>query len=342
MLSRIFGGRGRTVICPKCLNTTKVAEDLICNEKLPNGERCGYQFPIRYAENFKDADPLFIQVFGWTAHGKTVFLDALRLVLLDMRKLWPEYVHQSVTELDMEHEKVLRASLRKGEMPRPTDKRDRQQNEVYIMEVENMVRYGSRWLVLMDFAGEMFARFDVPVHDMPFLIKTQTTFLLLSIPQMTRSNKGESLDQLMNIYIETMTKHKVDFKRERRKLVIVLTMADDLLADLPDELRDYLRSDDIWSRLRSKNSLPMTEEEMAAYVENMEQASRNVREWLLTDSDGAPGGANLVALIERNGIEARYALISATGHAPDPSNQIPISPYRVLDPFFFALEMDGR
>lgn len=329
------------IMCPKCLTRLKVTEDLKeCPVLLPNGETCGYQFPSRYLQNAHYAEPFFVQVFGWTQHGKTVFLDALRLMLLDMGKFWPGYTHQSLTELDMSHEKVLRASLKNGVMPKPTDIRSRDQNEVYIMQLDNMPRWGSRSLVIMDHAGERFARFDVPADEMPFLVRTLTTFMLISIPRIKEIGQGEAMDQLLNIYIETMTKNKVNFRKENRKLVIVLTMAD-LIEELPPHLRQYLVTDDHWSMMRGKERpQPMDLAEMQAYLERMQWVSDEIKDWLSSDGDGAPGGANLVGLIKNYNIDARYTLISATGSTPTGETQI--HPYRVLDPFFWALEFQSR
>ncbi|MEM7128915.1 MAG: hypothetical protein AAF702_21460 [Chloroflexota bacterium] len=341
ILTNIFGIKNK-IKCPKCQQISRVDTDTAtCSQTLADGTTCNYVFPLQYIKNYNDATPLFVQVFGWTGHGKTVFLDALRLHLLDMRKLWPDYTHQSVTQLDIEHERQLRSTLRGGGMPPPTQRRDRQQNEVYIMKLENMLRWGSKWLVIMDHAGEKFEDFNnVPVEELPFLLNTATTFMLISIPKM---ESGESMDQLLNIYIETMVQNKINFNTKRRELIIILTMAD-MLPQLPPVLKNYLRQDNIWNSLRSPHTMPVTEDDMESYIAQMKQVSDVIRRWLLTDSDGAPGGANLVGLIERNNIQAHYTLISATGHDVtelDTDDGMQIMPKRVLDPFFWALEYEA-
>jgi hypothetical protein len=83
------------------------------------------------------------------------------------------------------------------------------------MKLEQMLQWGSHWLVIMDHAGEIFKDFHVPVDELPFLIRTPTTFMLLSIPQIRKADRGESIDQLLNIYIETMLKHDVNFRKRR-------------------------------------------------------------------------------------------------------------------------------
>lgn len=344
-----------TLICPKCLTTLKISPDAdikTCPVKHSDSSTCDYEFPIRYVQNSAYAQPFFIQMFGWTEHGKTVFIDVLRLILLDMRKLWPQYTHQAIAQLDMEHERVLRAQLRQSQMPESTHVRDRQQNEVYIMQLDNMVRWGSRSLVIMDHAGEMFANFEVPVDEMPFLIKSPTTFMIISIPKLKKMQKGEAMDQLLNIYIQTMVQEKINFRKNRRKLVVVLTMAD-IIPSLPANLKHYLSTDIVWDNIRSTKSAHMSLQDMDAYIERMQWVSDEIKDWLQADVDGAPGGANLVGLIEANNIEARYSLISATGYDiealalsniknDDSVKGVQLNPRRVLDPFFWALEFQSE
>jgi len=309
--------------------------------------------------DFFAAEILPIQVFGWSGHGKTVFLDTLRLMLLDMRKIWPDYTFQSISQKDMEKESELRGTLRQGKMPDSTKPvSDLSQLDVYIMKLENIVNYRDKWLIVMDYPGELFQKFDVKSHLMPFLKGSNTTFFIISVPLLTDPNRpsGESIDQLMNIYIETMLRIEEEDKKDRlkrdrdrftfggqkRQIIVVLTMADMLIGHIPIELRRYLQNDTMWSRLRSPNSKPFTPQETAAYYEGMETASERIRHWLLTDSDGAPGGANLVGLLEGTNVTAHYSLISAVGFHPDEKQPMPVQPKRVIDPFLWALRFDKQ
>lgn len=341
VLGRILG-RTKDVQCPRCLEVTTVRSD-------GQGQRCrakgcDYEFPIQYIQEYELYERMFIQVFGWTAHGKTVFLNAMRLMLLDIGKLWPQYTQQGITELDMTHERLLRAELKNGKMPPPTTLRDRRPDEVYITKLDTIPRWRSTWLIMMDHAGELFSRFDVEdVKIMPFLLKTPITFFLISIPK-TKDDSigraGEAMDQLFNTYVQTMLENKINFRKMKRQLVIVFTMADKI-PDLPPELRQYLATDDMWAKMRSRTSVPpMDDEAMSNYLTKMHEIDRAIRDWLLVDVDGAPGGANMVRRIEKEGIDARYSLVSATGYDVEQfqNESIPIMPRRILDPFFWAME----
>jgi hypothetical protein len=363
----ILGGNKKSVRCPKCLENVEVPKDgsmpsnWKCKVNLgakdeEKQQGCYFPFPIRYVNYYEYAELLPVQVFGWSGHGKTVFLDALRLMLLDMRKVWPDYTYQAITQLDMQKERELRSTLRQGMMPPSTQKSsDLNQYSVYIMLLEKMLRYMDKWLVIMDYPGELFQQFKVNVELMPFLEKSRTTFFIVSIPLMMDDKgnvTGESMDQLLNIYLETMLNLERDSKRdgkrgnfnfskERRQIVVVLTMADKLIGHLPQSLRRYMQADTTWSRLRSTTQQPFTDSEMADYIKEMRQVDYEIREWLLSDSDGAPGGANLVGLLESHKqITPHYTLMSAVGFEPNEKNPMPIQPKRVLDPFFWALEFE--
>ena len=290
--------------CPKCLTRYEVSDSMIdilkvngCMAQLTKGDEegaevCDYEFPLQYLNNVESTSPLFVQVFGWTKHGKTVFLDSLRLMLLDMGKMWSGFNYQAVTEMDIEKDRELRAYLRRGYMPESTQLLTRQQNQSYIMQLRRIPRYGNRSLIIMDHAGERFEHFDVPTGEIPFLLHTPTTFMIASIPEIEKQGQGHSIDQLLNIYIETMLRNGIDFNKQRRKLIIVLTMAD-LITQLPPHLRRYLSSDNIWSQLRSRKPASMGDVEMAAYLERMQWVSDEIRYWMLNDVDGAPGGTLL-------------------------------------------------
>jgi hypothetical protein len=398
-MNNIFKRSGHyEVICPKCLTHITFDEStrhrlLNAEIKIPNpkggddirepggcpgrlrepkeGEDegdvpvCGNVFPLRYLNNVSEAPPMFVQVFGWSLHGKTVFLDALRLMLFDMRTLWSDFVHQSVTQEDMEYDKILRQYQLHGYLADSTQKKELAETEISILQLNNMVRWGSRTLVVMDQAGERFDVLDgVPVDKIPFLQYTTTAFMLISLPQLFKEQGGRSVDQLLNIYIETILRieeasrnRKQNNRRKKtslkRKLVVVLTMAD-IIHDLPPHLRNYVVSDETWFRLRTKGIFHMSEYDMAQYLERMEWVSNEIREWLLRDTVGVPGGSNFVGLIESSNFEVRYTLISATGHddlrkRPKGSSQnsgdgvagIEITPKRVLDPFYWALEFQS-
>lgn len=398
-------GKEKEVRCPRCLNIVPLEKNRTqqrCNKFLPNehGElkiECGYDFPLLYMEHYGEAKPVPVQVFGWSSHGKTVLLNAMRLMLMNMGQIWPDFDYRAITDLDIEISRKLRLEMENGLVPPATQWRDLKNNAIYIMQLNNMVRWGSRFLVMMDHAGERFdalERFES--HQIPFLThKDTTTMIFLSVPMLrgqlvgkeaaklaieqrnaqregleipkgTNAHFGRSMDELLTIYIQAMVtadKHELQrnqpglFKRiggavkealirDKRKMVVVLTMADIFINDLPSNLRDYLAMDDMWDQVfnyQKAGKQDLDVEFMEKYMARMQKVSDAIRDWIFNDLRDI-GGAEFIKSIESNNIEARYTLVSSLGHNEvslphfRPEMGTKIAPKRVLDPFFWVLE----
>jgi len=408
LINRVTGlGNEKVVRCPRCLNEVTLDKKRAfheCDKFLPNehGELkipCKYVFPPLYVENYGTAIPVPVQVFGWSSHGKTVYLNAMRLLLMNMGQIWPEYDYRAITERDIEFSRLLRTEMENGIMPQATQPQNLHENYIYIMQMNNMVRWGSRFLVMMDHAGERFDYLEeFESHEIPFLTHKDTTTLLflsvpllrgelvgraaaelkaeqmeamregLDIPKRKSEHFGRSMDELLTIYIQAMVVHdKHEMQRNqpssffgrareaikaviqsRRKLVVVLTMADVFLNDLPANLRDYLILDDMWDRVfdfqGAKGTQGLDVDYMEKYMSRMTKVSDALRDWIFNDLRDI-GGAEFIKSIENNNIEARYTMVSALGHnevsLPHRMQQnigTKIAPKRVLDPLFWILE----
>jgi hypothetical protein len=320
----------KQLICPHCL-----AEIRSWNkpERCP---KCKGKLPVQYVDDFDGHPPFFAQVFGWSRVGKTVFLSALTLMLIKMSKVWPRYRHSAATDASQRKVQEINEYLAKGKMPNLTQLGPQ---EVYIMVLGNMERWGSRALVTRDCAGEIFDSMEVPVEQAPYLLNAPTTFMLISLPDLPSSG-GRSMDMLMNNYINTLMKHGVDFKKERRKLVVVFTKGD-IISDLPPNLQNYLVSDPLWAAVNSPSDVKqMGVTAMQEYIEVMDRVSDAIRDWMQRDASGR----NFVRLAESKSIDMRFSLISSTGAPVGEDGQMPValSPRRVLDPYFWALELQSR
>ncbi|GCE08116.1 hypothetical protein [Dictyobacter aurantiacus] len=335
MLNQILNFiEGQYVYCPRCLHRlpirSQVKQDVPCEE-------CHFTIPLAYIRGCKDAPPVFVQLFGLTEAGKTMFLDMLRLHLYDMDRAWGAagFYAQPITQLDVEHKNVLQAERVEGVLPGSTPKRDRDQNEVYIMSLKHMVRWGSRFLVVMDHAGEQFGRLVIDVAEIPFLQHTPVTIMLLSLPDLLRDKMR--VDNLVNSYITSLEERRVNFARERRQLIIVFSKAD-IIPDLAPELRDYLSQDTVYESL--KGNFTLSEAELDAYMQQMEVISHATRLWV---EKSVQGGAAMLHMLDDRGIDTRFTVMSATGHPlSTDGNRLAPSPRRVLDPFFWLLEYYKR
>ena len=132
---------GQYVYCPRCLKRLPIRSQI--NQDVPC-EECGFMIPRAYISGCKNAPPVFVQLFGLTGAGKTMFLDMLRLHLYDMDQAWGAtgFYAQPITQLDLEHKETLQRERAEGILPGSTPKRERNQNEVYIMSLNRMARWG--------------------------------------------------------------------------------------------------------------------------------------------------------------------------------------------------------
>jgi hypothetical protein len=287
--------------------------------------------PMTYAQD-RNTPPIFIQLFGLSGTGKTTFLDMLRLHLYDMDQIWPGFHDRPLTQLDADHKQILLTERRQGIMPGSTPKRERNQNEAYIMYLHYMERWRSCFLVLMDHAGEYFRQLNVPVGEVPFLQHAPVTILLLSLPDMERD--GQRVNDVLNSYITSLERIGVNFVQ--RQVVIVLNKAD-RISNLPRALSDYLISDTIYMSLRDRRQLPVLDQTaINQYIGNMQYIDGIIADWLKRE---IPGGAAMLGMLSAKGIQVRFTVMSATGHElSGNAATIEPAPRRVLDPFFWVLE----
>lgn len=315
--------------CPYCLTETR--------DYGHSCSKCRVKLPVLYADRYFTHPPFFVQVFGWPGVGKTVFLSALTLVLRQMGKVWPNYSFMPATEVAQAKLTEINKHLAKGVMPAATQ---RGKNDVYVMILQSTERWGNRMLVTRDCSGEVFDTFQVSTAEAPYLVSVPTTLMLVSLPDLRNADDGKSVDLLVTSYINTLRVNGLDFNSPSyggRRLVVVLSKGD-LIEDLPTDLRNYLMSDPIWAILDTPGvTLQWNATSMEKYLITMKKASDALCTWL-QNIDFA--WINFVRLAQQHKISLRFSVISSTGGPVGPNNTLPttLTPRRVLDPYFWALE----
>jgi len=329
-----FLGRKDRIICPRCLSEVRVdtrnPKDTKCN--------CDYVIPQLYVREYAVALPVYIQMFGWSQSGKSTWLDVLRLHLYGITKIWSDSYVEAVAQIDIDHKQILRTERVKGLMPGATPKKTRDQNEVYLNLLKSGQRWSSRLIVIMDHAGESFERLDVPVKEIPFLLGTPTTIMLICLPDMEMT--GKTFFEVVQIYVRALENYGVNFKKAGRRLVIVFSKAD-MIINLPINLREYLETDELAPILMPKSDsenthFSFTGMALVDYLERMGRFSEAIREWVSTSVED--GQAGLLKLKEKN-IDTRFVIMSSIGQTAGAGE---LRPGRVLDPFFWALEFQSR
>lgn len=266
--------------------------------------------------------------------GKTVFLQAMTLMLKRMGHIWPNYSFAALNDSSQRPINAMTAHLGQGEMPLATESGEQ---EVCLLELRNMVRWGGRTLVTQDCPGEIFDTMTIPLRQARYLLSAPTAFMLIAAPGEEPAEGGRTCDQLLNNYINTLVARAIEPHHNPRTVVVAVTKADQVTT-LPKELRRYLVADPLWAAVSGKSTLQHFDEQaMGEYIAYMNYISGQINLWLQTDV----AGRNMLRLAERHSINLRFAVISSTGEAA--TNGVltseRLAPRRVLDPYFWALEL---
>lgn len=322
----------RNIICPFCLT------ELRSIGRLTRCPECSQALPPLYLNDYATTKPFFSQIFGWSQVGKTVYLQALTLVLDGMANVWPSYAPAPATDLSIEMLRNVRTKLAQGKMP---DSTKAGEDATYIMQLYEMARWGNRSLVTRDFAGELFDPMVILTTNVPYLPYAPTTLMMVGPDGDISNEGGRTMEQLLNNYINTLLHYGVDFRASPRTVIVVLTKAD-IIPDLPPSLRAYLMNDPIASAITTVGSgIALDDSGMASYISTMASISDQIKQWVY---DCSPHGKTFIRMAAQRAIELRFTLISSTGAAVEPGRDLTeqLAPRRVLDPYFWALEFQSE
>ncbi len=316
------------------------------------GARCGHcRLPISrdLRQALEKTEPLIIQTFGSSQHGKTTYLCALTMTIVRMGRLWSSYACRALSERSRRRLLEVGSYLKTGALPPP---RTNDGDEPTVLLLRQLGWYGDRLMIYGDAPGEAFDSVYVEPRRVPFLKHASVTFLIASLCDFEESSDGRSIDMLIDSLVASLEHQGVDLCARRRCAVVVLTKGDTVL-DLPLSLRRRLVRDPLWLALRgedpeargsrdnraqdlgsrSERWLPNEER----YLDGMCETDEELRRWV---SSRCEQGSNLLQIAEDNGITLRFSLVSATGSEPDENNFLTHawSPRRVIDPLLWALD----
>ena len=233
----------RRASCPYCLaSVSESTEPTECQE-------CHKEIPPSYLREHRNLRPLALQIIGWRGHGKTAYLSALVMALAKLGKIWPRYLYSAATEATQRRLQEIFQYSESGRLPPPTP---HDADECHVLMIRNMEHWGSRALLLRDCAGEELDCVERPMARFPFLLRAPVSLMALSLADIAQA-RGRSMEMLMNDYVSTLTRHGVDLRQARRKLVVILTKAD-LIYEMPAALRSYLVSDPLWAAVNAGES----------------------------------------------------------------------------------------
>jgi hypothetical protein len=269
-----------------------------------------------------------VGVVGFPGHGKTVFLTSLFYLLKGIQRVsvWPGYYWQPLDDNThaVLHDKV--PLFETGELPDATPVNFPRPSLIYFNKLPH---YGRRFIILWDVSGEVYENTDMLTDHGRFVARSTVVLFIVSIPRLG-DRWQDRMDALLDTYVQAVhSRMRADIK-EDQNIVVVFTMADQVLDMLPGELAEYLQQGS-YSWYLAKDAAGVK-----ARMDEINGKSEMIKAWLAEKSCGA-----FLSKVRDSFKSFECAVVSATGASPMGSRLATMTmddPKRVLDPFFWILE----
>ena len=333
-------------LCPYCLEDVfinrTVNEDKTLNFSCRN---CQSAIDPLYLKSYKEYPPVVLNVVGFRAHGKTVFLSALFYAfrLFKLNRYWPQFsylpVNHSSQKLILDNARMLQ----EGSLPEPTQQIFPEPTMI-LADGLPFVKNGKATLLIYDAAGESFEAPEEMITYAGFVKRADTVFFLINIPRIRTTNEldiASEMDKLLSTYIQGMT--TMDARTKKQRLLVIFTCADEMIPELPDHdvfpgpyldisLKSYITQDAIANTEAVVPFFNIGSE----YVARMHVIS-NALESYTTNKLQAK---NFVLTANKHFESVEYSIISALGFSPQGDGMLPatIDSKRLLDPFLWLLQ----
>jgi hypothetical protein len=322
------------VICPFCCNVHDFSAALIC-------PTFSLEVPETYVREYAQVPPLWLMTVGFPQHGKTTYLAALTLTLESMDRVISGLFLRS---LGNGHAVIqaMREQAEEGTRPDPTTAAAGEGDapiQPLLLQVHQMGELGSRCLVLYDVAGESFVSPEAVGRRVPALKQVNTVWFLVSLFDLEQQTEKRTITDLFNVYLSGMEQLRIDVRGWN--LIVVYTKSD--RATFPPSLVAYLVSDPLTELARTgepAQNAPLFS--IPEYVQEMRAISGALEDYTRSRVRGGPAFVNMV---RAKGMNLVFSLTSALGQSPDGDSRYlghHALPYRILDPFLWALTLERR
>lgn len=296
-----------------------------------------------------------IELFALPGHGRTTYLWSLLFMLRQLSRVWPGYLCWPIDEASGKSLLRIHERLRLGELP------DRWSDEGgslirHALHLKNLNPWGERYFVVWDWPDQVFCtdRSAANGQSRPHDWNVPAVWLL-SLPDLDEV-RGRFLDLALDQMVRVRMESGEAAREVAFRLVVVLTKAD-AIAELPTELRAFLREDPLALALASRSNRPFRPHDqidlpsppssvferypaadpLREYFEARRSIHELTRDWLESTS----GGRALLRRAEELQVELRFSVVSATGSGLANDGRLATAwvPRRVLDPYFWSLEL---
>lgn len=298
--------------------------------------------------------PPSVELFATPGHGRTSYIWSLLFMLRQLSRVWPGYLcwpdEATGRSLQDIHEK-LRLGLLPDRSIAETDSPRR-----YALHLRNLNPWGERHFVVWDSSDTVFGpRSQGSTHNSRPIDWNVPVLWLLSLSDLDEVS-GRFLDLALDDLIRTRLASGEAARERQLRLIVVFTKGD-AITDLPAELRTLLKADPLAKALAETNGgtfrahdeivlprPPATRPEqfplndpLRNYFESRREVDVLIRAWMNANSAGR---ALLGRAIELD-VDLRFSVVSATGSgfASEARLATAWSPRRVLDPYFWSLEL---
>lgn len=295
-----------------------------------------------------------VEIFAMPGHGRTSFLWATLFMLRQLARVWPGYLCWPLDESTGRSLLDIHERLRLGQLP------ERSASNGFVahrhaLHLRNMNPWGERYFTVWDASDPVFAPGHLAADSRSRPIDWNSpAWWLLSLSDLD-DTRARFLDLSLDELVRARHASGEAAREYSFRLIVVLTKGD-AMTDLPPELRCFLREDPLAKALAAGHSglfraddaidLSPPQREAGSYPEgdplNAYFSSRRMidemtREWLSSNS----AGRALLGRLQDLEVDFRFSVVSATGSGFVSGQRLATawSPRRVLDPYFWSLEL---
>ena len=316
------------IVCPYCL------QDNLIDRK--TCEKCNREFTEIYRKHFCRSELVTAPIIGYTAAGKSVFLDSILYSLFELQRpeLWSQLLLHAVDEETQNWFDGVRASRANGTIP-PANAPNHEAKRVFVGR--NLPLWGKRTFAFRDVAGENFDGFVFGKFVVDFCVRSHCAILVLDA-NAAIENPARPINTLFDRYVTTLIEHKA--RLDNRKILVVLSKADKLRGYLPTNLSSYLDADPLRGFVAKDSpyyfDLSNNTQLHKHCRHSLEELDKQLAAWVAT----LPGGQQMTQLAMEEKIDLRYTMVSGWG--ADPTMGANSAPLRMLDPLFQLLEFHSK
>lgn len=295
-----------------------------------------------------------VEIFAMPGHGRTSFLWAMLFMLRQLSRAWPTYLCWPLDESTGRSLLEIHEKLRLGQLPERSGSGGGQTCR-HTLHLRNMNPWGERYFTVWDAPDPVFSRghSDADSEDRP-IDWNRPALWLLSLSDLD-DTRGRFLDLSLDELVRVRHASGEAAREYRFQLIVVLTKGD-AITDLPPELRCFLREDPLVKALAAGSGGLFRQDDgidlsvsshgpdsypegdpLNAYFSARGRIDEMIQDWLGSNS----AGRALLGRAQDLNVDIRFSVVSATGSGFTSGQRLATawSPRRVLDPYFWSLEL---